>query len=156
MWSTLTDDEKGAACVLSQAGETDLAITGLQACGLDARERRGRGEPAGVTRVRMRQGTSGTGHERYPQDQHGRVRTRIQNGMSEDQVAQIVGSPGTISVDQTVAGYHGVIRTWDGVGGIGANTMVQFQNGKVITKAQAGLSCVAVFASDCDVELLSR
>jgi hypothetical protein len=64
---------------------------------------------------------------------------QIQAGMSHDQIAGIVGSPGTLSTETNVAGYHGEIYTWTGCGGIGANAIVQFQNGSEISKSQAGL-----------------
>lgn len=62
---------------------------------------------------------------------------RVQNGMTLDQVVDIMGDGGTKSVDQEVAGYTGQIYTWQNPDG--SNMIVQFQNGEVVTKAQAGL-----------------
>ena len=64
---------------------------------------------------------------------------QISAGMSHDQVAEIVGSPGQLSVDRDVAGFHDTIYTWSGCGGLGANANVQFQDDAEVTKAQAGL-----------------
>ena len=64
----------------------------------------------------------------------------IQPGMSYEQVAAIVGGPGTLSVSETLGGITDTIYTWDGEGSLGANALVQFQNDQEITKAQAGLA----------------
>jgi hypothetical protein len=63
----------------------------------------------------------------------------IQAGMSHDEIAGIVGGPGTLSVSSNFGDYQGEIWMWTGCGGIGANANVQFQNGAEITKAQFGL-----------------
>jgi len=62
---------------------------------------------------------------------------QVTTGMSIGQVRSIMGDPGELSVDSSVAGYTGQIYTWTNAGG--GNMIVQFQNGQVITKAQAGL-----------------
>ena len=65
---------------------------------------------------------------------------RIETGMTYDEVCKIVGSYGFEMSRSEIAGYQTVIVGWDGIGQIGANANVTFQNGKVIAKAQAGLS----------------
>jgi len=62
---------------------------------------------------------------------------QVTTGMTVGQVRSIMGDSGELSVDSSVAGYSGQIYTWKNAGG--GNMIVQFQNGKVITKAQAGL-----------------
>lgn len=64
----------------------------------------------------------------------------IKTGMTYDEVCKIVGSYGFEMSRSEIAGYQTVIVGWDGIGQIGANANVTFQNGKVIAKAQAGLS----------------
>ncbi len=64
---------------------------------------------------------------------------QIQTGMSHDQVAGIVGGPGTLSVSSDIAGYHDEIWMWSGCSGLGANTNAEFQNDALQTKAQFGL-----------------
>ncbi len=64
---------------------------------------------------------------------------QTQTGMSYEQVAGIVGSPGEQLSHYEVAGYVGDNYKWDGEGGLGANANVQLQNGKVIGKSQFGL-----------------
>lgn len=63
----------------------------------------------------------------------------VQTGMTVDEVRSIIGAPGTVSSEGTIAGTTNLILSWTGVGAPGANAIVQFQNGRVITKAQAGL-----------------
>lgn len=64
---------------------------------------------------------------------------QIQPGQSYDYVVSIVGGPGELSTQTVFGDYTGSIYTWNGVGGIGANAIVQFQNGLVIGKSQIGL-----------------
>lgn len=64
---------------------------------------------------------------------------QIKNGMDYSQVSQIVGSYGAEMSRVNVSGYESVVIAWDGIGSIGANANVTFQNGKVIAKAQFGL-----------------
>lgn len=64
--------------------------------------------------------------------------TRIKTGMTHKQVTAIIGSPGVLSVESSLASYHDEIYEWRGEGYGNAN--VAFQNGKVTSKAQAGLS----------------
>lgn len=64
----------------------------------------------------------------------------IQAGMTVAQVRGIVGGPGTVMAETTIAGFTGLVLGWTGEGGsLGANAIVQFQDGVVITKAQFGL-----------------
>ncbi|HWP50749.1 MAG TPA: DUF3862 domain-containing protein [Clostridia bacterium] len=65
--------------------------------------------------------------------------TKIKTGMTYDEVCEIIGSYGDEMARTEMAGYQTVIVGWEGEGTIGANANVTFQNGKVITKAQAGL-----------------
>lgn len=65
--------------------------------------------------------------------------TKIETGMTYDEVCKIVGSYGYEMARTEMVGYQTVIVAWDGEGSIGANANVTFQNGKVIAKAQAGL-----------------
>ena len=64
---------------------------------------------------------------------------KIEIGMTYDQVCDIVGSYGRELARTEMAGYLTVVVGWDGEGTIGANANVTFQNGKVMSKAQAGL-----------------
>lgn len=66
----------------------------------------------------------------------------IENGMTYEQVVNIVGSEGDVlsSVDLGIgAEYASAMYTWEGDGSTGANANVTFQGGKVISKAQFGL-----------------
>ena len=60
---------------------------------------------------------------------------QIKNGMTYDQVVEIIGGEGELSSEA----YSTKIYTWDGQGSLGANAIITFQNGKVVSKAQAGL-----------------
>lgn len=66
----------------------------------------------------------------------------ISTGMTYQEVIDIIGSAGEIlsEVDLGLGEeYFTQSRKWDGEGSIGANAIIQFQNGKVVTKAQFGL-----------------
>lgn len=66
----------------------------------------------------------------------------ITNGMNVQEVADIVGSSGTLisEVDLGLGYSHRTLMfQWDGEGSIGANANVTFQGGEVISKAQFGL-----------------
>ena len=65
----------------------------------------------------------------------------IQNGMTYQEVTDIVGSSGELisEVDIGVADYYTQVRSWEGEGTLGANANVTFQGGKVTAKAQFGL-----------------
>ena len=66
---------------------------------------------------------------------------KIENGMTYDQVKDIIGSDGTKSTETGESGtaYYTVIYTWEGNGSTGANALFTFQNSKLMNKAQAGL-----------------
>lgn len=64
---------------------------------------------------------------------------RIEMGMTYDEVVNIIGTYGTESARTEMGGYTTVIFMWDGVGMLGANASVTFQNGQAISKAQVGL-----------------
>lgn len=66
----------------------------------------------------------------------------IKNGMSYDEVFEIVGSRGEVisEVDMGFGDeYITIMFAWEGEGAIGANANVMFQGGKVTSKAQFGL-----------------
>ena len=65
---------------------------------------------------------------------------QLQTGMSRQQVADIVGSPGEVISESNLAGISTVMVKWDGSGSLGANANAMFQNDKLISKAQLGLS----------------
>jgi hypothetical protein len=66
---------------------------------------------------------------------------QIQNGMTYDQVKEIVGSDGEVMSEAGEKGsqFHTIIYTWKGEGSIGANANFTFQGGKLQAKAQVGL-----------------
>lgn len=63
----------------------------------------------------------------------------ISTGMTYQQVTDIVGSSGEVISEVEIAGMLTQMRQWKGEGSIGANANVTFQDGKVVSKAQAGL-----------------
>ncbi|MEA5134660.1 MAG: zinc-ribbon domain-containing protein [Candidatus Fimivivens sp.] len=65
--------------------------------------------------------------------------TKIEMGMTYDEVCKIVGSSGTEIMRSEVEGFQFTIIGWKGEGPDGANATVSFQNGKEIAKAQFGL-----------------
>lgn len=73
-----------------------------------------------------------SGQQKYTMAQF----NQVQNGMTLQQVEGILG-PGTPSVQGETAGISGAIYEWQNDDG--SNMNVQFQNGLVIMKAQAGL-----------------
>lgn len=65
---------------------------------------------------------------------------QIQPGMSISQVQQIIGSDGEVTVSTEIAGYSGLILSWHGeTGDLGANAIMQFSDGVLISKSQYGL-----------------
>ena len=64
---------------------------------------------------------------------------KIENGMTYEEVVEIVGSEGELSANSSVSGYTTSIYTWYGNGVAGSNANVTFQNGKATGKAQVGL-----------------
>lgn len=63
----------------------------------------------------------------------------IKPGMTYEEVANIVGSPGEIMAESGADGYKIHIIAWYGDSTSGANANVTFINGKVDSKAQVGL-----------------
>ncbi|UED72101.1 DUF3862 domain-containing protein [Brevibacillus sp. HD3.3A] len=66
---------------------------------------------------------------------------KLKNGMTYEQVVEIVGGPGEMMSEVGSAGdqFHTVMYTWEGEGSIGANANAMFQGGKLNSKAQLGL-----------------
>lgn len=64
---------------------------------------------------------------------------KISNGMTYNQVKKMIGSDGELMSSVGEGEYNTFIMSWDGVGSIGANAAITFQNNKVISKAQFGL-----------------
>ncbi|EMA6341722.1 DUF3862 domain-containing protein [Bacillus cytotoxicus] len=66
---------------------------------------------------------------------------RIQNGMTYEQVKDIIGSDGTILSESGEKGteFYTIMYKWEGEGSIGANANFMFQNNKLMNKAQFGL-----------------
>lgn len=64
---------------------------------------------------------------------------KIQNGMSYEEVVQIIGGDGELTSESTVANYTTKLYTWEGEGGLGANAIITFQNNEVQAKSQFGL-----------------
>lgn len=63
---------------------------------------------------------------------------KIKPGMTYQDVVKIVGGEGELTSSSKVAGYTTKTYTWYG-SDLGSNAEVTFQNGKVQSKAQAGL-----------------
>jgi hypothetical protein len=76
------------------------------------------------------QNTSGVNMENY---------SKIQTGMSYEEVVAILGKQGEEMSSNDIAGYKNVMYMWDGDSGFGANMNAMFQNGKLIQKAQFNL-----------------
>ena len=62
----------------------------------------------------------------------------ITNGMTYEEVCDIIGGEGELlantDLDLVTESY-----SWEGEGSVGANALIMFQGGKVISKSQAGL-----------------
>ena len=71
------------------------------------------------------------GDSKITMDEYNKIKT----GMSYSKVVDIIGGEGKLSAD----GYSTEIYTWKGRGSVGANALITFQNGKVVSKAQSGL-----------------
>lgn len=63
---------------------------------------------------------------------------RIENGMTYEEVKEIVGCDGTVNSDTEVMGTKMTIYSWYGKDGI-SNANVNIQNNKLINKTQIGL-----------------
>ncbi len=59
--------------------------------------------------------------------------------MTYKQVKYIIGGKGKLDSSSSSGGYTTKMYSWKGKGSIGANAVIMFQNGKVISKGQAGL-----------------
>jgi hypothetical protein len=66
---------------------------------------------------------------------------QIKTGMTQAQVEAIVGTSGDVMSETDIAGYKGLVLSFKGEDGtsLGANAVVQFQNGRLILKSQFGL-----------------
>lgn len=64
--------------------------------------------------------------------------SRIQTGMTYEQVKTILGKDGTEMSSNNIAGYKDAMYQWSG-DNFGANMNAMFQNDKLIQKAQFGL-----------------
>lgn len=62
---------------------------------------------------------------------------RIQNGMTYQQVVQIIGRQGTVISENSIAGIHNIMYQWEA--GFMANMSAMFQDGKLIQKSQFGM-----------------
>lgn len=63
----------------------------------------------------------------------------IETGMTYQEVVQIIGCDGELSSESSLLDSTYQIYTWKGNGTIGANANVSFTDGRVTSKAQAGL-----------------
>lgn len=63
---------------------------------------------------------------------------KIENGMTYDQVKDIIGCDGTVNSETEVSNIKMTIYSWYGKDNI-SNANVTVQNGKIISKAQIGL-----------------
>ena len=66
---------------------------------------------------------------------------QIQNGMTYEQVIEIIGEEGTLTseVGEPGSPFHTVMYSFYGRGSIGANASFTFQGGELTAKAQFGL-----------------
>jgi outer membrane protein assembly factor BamE (lipoprotein component of BamABCDE complex) len=75
----------------------------------------------------------GTAPEKINRDRF----NKIQKGMTLKQVEEIVGSPGKLIADSSTSDETGQVYSWKNPQG--SNAIIEFKNGKVAAKAQAGL-----------------
>jgi len=66
---------------------------------------------------------------------------QIQNGITYDQVVEIIGGPGEVVSEVGAKGeqYYTIIYQYEGESGLGSNANFTFQDNKLQMKAQAGL-----------------
>jgi hypothetical protein len=64
---------------------------------------------------------------------------RLRDGMTYEQVVEILGRAGTEISSSNIANISTVMYSWQGNGGLGANMNAMFQNGRLTMKAQFGL-----------------
>lgn len=75
----------------------------------------------------------GTAPEKINRDRF----NKIQNGMTLKQVEEIIGTPGKLIADISTTDETGQVYSWKNPQG--SNAIIEFKNGKVAAKAQAGL-----------------
>ena len=63
---------------------------------------------------------------------------KLENGMSYEEVCQIIGKKGSLMSENNIAGCGTEMYTWKGIGI--ANMNATFQNGRLMSKAQLGLT----------------
>lgn len=63
----------------------------------------------------------------------------IENGMTREQVEEIVGGAGALTSSSGSGDTRSEIYSWDGSGGFGANALVGFSGDRVTHKSQFGL-----------------
>lgn len=65
----------------------------------------------------------------------------IQNGMTYEEVTKIIGGEGEVLSESGQKGqqFHTIMYQYEGVGNLGANSNLMFQEGKLVNKAQFGL-----------------
>lgn len=64
---------------------------------------------------------------------------KIENGMTYEEVANIIGSEGTVMSESNILDNHTIIYYWYGKNGV-ANANFTFSNDKLINKTQIGLN----------------
>jgi uncharacterized repeat protein (TIGR02543 family) len=64
---------------------------------------------------------------------------RVKKGMTLKQVRFLIGGKGKLESSSSSGGYKVKMYSWKGNGSIGSNAVIMFTNGKMDTKAQAGL-----------------
>lgn len=66
---------------------------------------------------------------------------KLENGMTYEQVTEIVGGPGELTSEVGKKGeeHYTVSYSYPGEGSLGANAILMFQGNKLNTKAQTGL-----------------
>ena len=69
---------------------------------------------------------------------------QIENGMSYEEVVSIVGGEGELTVENELGQgtqFHTVTKSYsfNGENGLGANAILMFQNGEMVSKSQFGL-----------------
>jgi hypothetical protein len=75
----------------------------------------------------------GTAPEKIDRDRF----NQIKNGMTLKQVEEIIGTPGKLIADSSTPDETGQVYSWKNPQG--SNAIIEFKNGKVAAKAQAGL-----------------
>ncbi len=64
---------------------------------------------------------------------------QIASGMTYETVVAIVGGPGELISEASLAGIVTRMYMWDGAGSLGANANAMFQNNSMVSKSQFGL-----------------